>query len=64
MNTDSRFAIWTGNGGYFAGTFGGDADFRDDPMFAESYNTEHEAESTAVNQLGMDPQEFEIRQIR
>jgi hypothetical protein len=60
----SKYAIWNPSGGYFAGTWGGDADFRSDPMMATKYNTEHEAEEAALNELGMDPQEFEIRQVR
>jgi len=63
MNTDSKYAIWTGNGGYFAGVFGGGADFRDDPMMAVKYDTEHEAEE-AADKIGLDPEEFEIRQVR
>jgi hypothetical protein len=63
MNNNGEYAIWTGNGGYFAGVFGGDADFRSDPMMATTYDTEHEAEK-AADKLGFDPDEFEIRQVR
>jgi len=64
INTEEKYAIWTGDGGYFAGVFGGAKDFRDDPMMAEKYDTEFEAEQ-AADKLGFEtPDDFEIRQIR
>ena len=63
MNNNEEYAIWTGNGGYFAGVFGGGKTFRTDPLKATTYSTEHEAEQ-AADKLGFDPDQFEIRQVR
>ena len=64
MNTEEKYAIWTGDGGYFAGVFGGAKDFRDDPLMAEKYDTEYEAEQ-AADKLGFEtPDDFEIRRVQ
>lgn len=63
MNTDGKYAIWTGNGGYFAGVFGGNKSFRSDPMMSVKYDTEYEAEE-AADKLGFDsPDDYQIRQV-
>lgn len=63
MNSNSKYAIWTGDGGYFAGAFGGGKDFRQDPMMAVKYDTKHEAEQ-AADKLGFEsPDDYEIRQV-
>jgi hypothetical protein len=64
MDSGSKYAIWTGDGGYFSGVFGGGKSFRSDPMMATKYDTEHEAKEAALDELGMDPQEFEVRQVQ
>lgn len=63
LSSGSKYAIWTGDGGYFSGAFGGGKSFRSDPMMATKYDTKHEAEQ-AADKLGMDPEEFEIRQVK
>ena len=64
INTEEKYAIWTGDGGYFAGVFGGAKDFRDDPLMAEKYDTEYEAEQ-AADKLGFEtPNNFEIRRVQ
>lgn len=60
-NYGESYAIWTGNGGYFSGSFGGGPAFRDDPMFSVKFNTEWEAEQKA-DKLGLDG-EYEIRRV-
>jgi hypothetical protein len=61
MNNDGKYAIWTGNGGYFSGSFGAGPAFRSDPMFAVKFDSEWEAEQKAKN-LGLDG-EYDIRQV-
>ncbi len=64
INTEEKYAIWTGDGGYFAGVFGGAKDFRNDPLMAEKYDSEYEAEQ-AADKLGFEtPDDFEIRRVQ